>query len=212
MHEGDLILTPPYCWHGHISETDHRTIWFDGANIPLIGALDGSFFEPGSREDNAFWEVDNREEQAWAAAGLVSVDQERIETHSPKFRYPGEATRRTLDATPPRDDGSRMLRYTNPLTGGSVMATLDCFAMRLGADAETRPRRASYNVVCLVVAGQGRSAVGATTFEWSKHDVFTIPHWTWASHQAIDGDADLFLLTDRAVHERLGLVRVETQD
>ena len=33
MHEGDLILTPPMCWHGHINDSDRRIIWFDAANI-----------------------------------------------------------------------------------------------------------------------------------------------------------------------------------
>src|SRR6266849_2677205 len=40
MKAGDLILTPPMCWHGHINESDHRIIWFDAANMPLIRALD----------------------------------------------------------------------------------------------------------------------------------------------------------------------------
>ena len=47
MHDGDLILTPPMCWHGHINDSDHRIIWFDAANIPLIRPLDANFFEPG---------------------------------------------------------------------------------------------------------------------------------------------------------------------
>ena len=55
MLPGDLILTPPMCWHGHINDSDHRIMWFDAANIPLMNTLDANFFEPGSREDNAFW-------------------------------------------------------------------------------------------------------------------------------------------------------------
>ena len=62
--------------------------------------------------------------------------------------------------------------------------------------------------VCLVVAGDGRSTVGDQRFEWSRHDVFTIPHWTWASHEA-RGNADLFVVTDRAIYERLDLLREE---
>ncbi len=30
-----------------------------------------------------------------------------------------------------------------------------------------------------------------------EHDVFTIPHWTWASHAALEGDADLFIVSDK---------------
>ena len=58
MREGDLVLTPPMCWHGHINASGRRTIWFDAANMPAICALDASFFEPGSRGDERFWEFD----------------------------------------------------------------------------------------------------------------------------------------------------------
>jgi len=30
--------------------------------------------------------------------------------------------------------------------------------------------------------GRWRSTIGDQRFEWSRHDVFTIPHWTWAAH------------------------------
>jgi gentisate 1,2-dioxygenase len=38
-----------------------------------------------------------------------------------------------------------------------------------------------------------------------------VPHWTWASHEAIEADADLFVVSDRVVHEQLGLLREELQ-
>lgn len=211
MHEGDLILTPPMCWHGHINESDHRTIWFDAANMPLINSLDANFFEPGSREEHEFWKVDEGDERLWTAAGLVPANIAHAASSSPKYRYPGVATRRLLEAAPSGPDGARVLRYINPLTGGPLMPTLDCYAMRLARGTATRPRRATYNCVCLVVSGEGRSTVGEKTFDWSKHDAFTIPHWTWAGHEAIGGDADLFLVTDRVVYERLDLMREEIQ-
>jgi gentisate 1,2-dioxygenase len=86
------------------------------------------------------------------------------------------------------------------------MPTLDLFRMQIGA--RTRARRTTFNAVCLVVSGDGRSTVGDQRFEWSRHDVFTIPHWTWASHEA-RGSADLFVVTDRAIYERLDLLREE---
>ena len=211
MLEGDLILTPPMCWHGHINDSDHRTVWFDAANIPLINDLDVNFFEPGSREANDFWQVDEGDERLWAASGVVAADVGHTASHSPKYRYPGAETRRLLDALPASPDGARLARYVNPVTNGSVMPTLDCYAMRLAKGAPTRARRATYNMVCLVVSGEGRSTVGEETLEWARHDIFTVPHWTWASHEAVGGDADLFLVTDRAVHERLDLVREEME-
>jgi gentisate 1,2-dioxygenase len=66
-------------------------------------------------------------------------------------------------------------------------------------------------VICLVASGDGRSTIGDQAFEWSQHDVFTIPHWTFARHEALSGDADLFMVSDKSAFERLDLVREELQ-
>ena len=107
MLGGDLVLTPPMCWHGHINEGGDRTVWFDAANIPLVNALHANFFEPGSRADNAFWEVDEGDERLWQEAGLEAEGHAHEAAHSPKYRYPGAATRRLLDAAPPGADGAK---------------------------------------------------------------------------------------------------------
>jgi gentisate 1,2-dioxygenase len=212
MREGDLILTPPMCWHGHINESGRRIIWFDAANMPLIRGLDAHFFEPGNPGANDFWQVDEGDERLWAEAGLAPDGPRTADaTHSPKYRYPGEATRRMLAAMAPGPDGARTLRYVNPVTGGAVMATFDCAAMRLSPGHATRKRRVTYNMICLVVSGHGHSRIGEHMFDWSQHDVFTIPHWTWASHQAAGGEADLFVVSDRAAFENLDLVREEIE-
>jgi gentisate 1,2-dioxygenase len=213
MNEGDLVLTPPMCWHGHINQGEERTAWFDAANMPLVCNLDASFFEPGTRGEEAFWEVDEGDERLWKGAGMAVPGESAAVSaaHSAKYHYPGEVTRALLASIPSGADGARLLRYTNPVTGGAVMPSLDCYAMRLAKGAGTRARRSTANAICLVVSGSGSSTVGNTSFGWQKHDVFTIPHWTWASHTAAEGDADLFVVTDRAVYEHLGLLREEMQ-
>jgi gentisate 1,2-dioxygenase len=75
----------------------------------------------------------------------------------------------------------------------------------------TRRRRSTCNAIYLVVQGEGRSTVGEHSFEWSRHDVFSVPHWTWASHEARGAAADLLLVTDRAIYERLELLREEIE-
>jgi gentisate 1,2-dioxygenase len=185
MQEADLVLTPPMCWHGHINQGSRRTVWFDAANMPAICGLDASFFEPGTRQDERFWEVSD--------AG------------SSEYRFPGVNTRKHIASTPPGADGARTMRYTR--NGGSVMSTLDLFFTKV--EKTTRPKRATYNAICLVVSGEGRSTVGEHSFEWSQHDVFTVPHWTWASHEAREEAAELFVVTDRAIYERLDLLREE---
>ena len=185
MHEGDLVLTPPMCWHGHINQGSRRTVWFDAANMPAICALDASFFEPGTRQDERFWEVGTE--------------------GSAEYRFPWADAERALSASPQGADGACTYRYAK--NGGSVMPTLDLYLSRISG--KTRTRRTTWNAVCLVVSGEGRSTIGERTFEWSRHDVFTIPHWTWASHEALKGEADLFIVTDRAIFERLELLREE---
>jgi gentisate 1,2-dioxygenase len=186
MKEGDLVLTPPMCWHGHINQGSRRTVWFDAANMPAICALDASFFEPGTRHDERFWEVGDE--------------------GSSEYRFPGEAMRKQLDGALPGADGAVTVRYTK--NGGAVMPTLDLYRMRISQ--RTRGSRKTYNTICLVVSGEGRSTIGERRFEWSRHDVFTVPHWTWASHEA-RGTAELFVVTDRAIYEHLELLREELQ-
>ena len=113
---------------------------------------------------------------------MVGADVKHAPAHSPKYHYAGAATRRLLAALPAGPDGARTLRYTNPATGGAVMPALDCYAMRLPKGQTTRPKRTTCNMICLVVSGSGRSTVGEHTFDWSQHDVFSIPHWSFASH------------------------------
>ena len=217
MAPGDLVLTPPMCWHGHINASEARTVWFDAANMPLVCGLDASFFEPGHRGDADFWKVDEGDERLWAAAGMTVAGSAAAASgvatalQSPKYHYPGALTRALLDAAPRAADGAKLLRYINPASGGAVMPSLDCYAMRLAAGAATRARRSTWNTICLVVNGAGRSTVGDQTFEWERDDVFTIPHWNWASHTALSADADLFLVTDRSLFEQLDLVREELQ-
>jgi gentisate 1,2-dioxygenase len=139
------------------------------------------------------------------------ADVRQSDAHYPKYRYPGAEARALLDAMAASADGSKLMRYVNPLTAGPVMPMLDCYRLRLGAGAATAPHRATWNRICLVVDGAGRSTVGDRTFEWSRHDVFTIPHWTWASHAARGGDADIFIVSDYAVFEAMGLLREERQ-
>jgi gentisate 1,2-dioxygenase len=185
MKEGDLVLTPPMCWHGHINRGERRTVWFDAANMPAICALDASFFEPGARQDERFWEVGTQ--------------------GSAEYRYPGEEMRRQLAEAAVGADAARTVRYSK--NGGSVMPTLDLFLKRI--ESRTRATRTTYNAICLVVSGEGRSTIGEQRFEWSRHDVFTIPHWTWASHEARSASADLLVVTDRAIYERLDLLKEE---
>ena len=81
------------------------------------------------------------------------------------------------------------------------------------APDRARPRKHARGICggASPASGAGRSQIGEHSFEWSQHDVFSIPHWTWASHEAHDGDADLFIVSDKSAYERLDLLREELQ-
>ena len=50
LERGDLVLTPPWLWHDHGSESDERAVWMDALDIPLTNYADASFFEPYGAE------------------------------------------------------------------------------------------------------------------------------------------------------------------
>jgi gentisate 1,2-dioxygenase len=128
------------------------------------------------------------------------------------FHYPWTGVCAALAAMEPEADGSRKLRYTNPVDGGPVVPTMDLYALQLSANSETRPARTTSNAICVVVEGEGVSNIGDKRINWQKNDIFTLPHWTWISHVAASDGVKLFLSTDREVLKRLSLLRDEVQD
>ena len=92
------------------------------------------------------------------------------------------------------------------------MPTLDCYAVAPRQGRGDAPDAGDLEHG-RAWSSRARAARPSATrrFEWSQHDVFTVPHWTWASHEARGGDADLFIVTDKSAFERLDLVREEME-
>jgi len=42
---GDVLLTPAWCWHGHVNETDETGYWIDFLDIPFVQLTEAMFFE-----------------------------------------------------------------------------------------------------------------------------------------------------------------------
>ena len=146
-------------------------------------------------------------------AGTLPPDlTDSFARYSPRYRYDAASIDAALSGLPPSADGSRLLRYVNPVTAGPVMPTLDCYALRLRAGAATRASRSTSNAVAVVARGAGRSRVGDKTISWRKNDVFTLPHWNWISHVADEADSQLFLMTDRSLLDAMGYLRTEFED
>lgn len=210
MEPGDMILTPAWTWHEHVHHGDERVVWLDSLDVPLVDYLDAAFFEPGPTNEFPTLAPDS----AFTAAGFAPqcADDSGALAYSPLFRYSWSDAVAALAATPAAADGSRLLRYTNPATGGPVMSLLDCYLLGLPAGRETAAMRTTANAVCFVAEGDGVTRVGDQTVGWTKNDLFTLPHWNWISHRAETPDAKLFVITDRDVLRKLELLREEVED
>jgi gentisate 1,2-dioxygenase len=202
MEEGDLVLTPGWCWHEHVHRGTRPIIWLDGLNSPLHRYLGTAAFEPGPPLSLP----ESTPDAAFAVAGFIPA--EAASAHSPVFRYPYSAACAAVSAAPLARDGARRVRYANPASGGPAMALMDHQLVQLEPGASTIPFRSSANAICAVVEGSGETRVGEEVFAWGPKDIFTLPQGNWISHRG-NGTARLFTYSDREVFARLGLLKEE---
>jgi len=202
MEEGDLVITPGWTWHEHIHRGNAPIIWLDALDAPLHRYLGTDKFEPGPAHDLPNTPADS----AFAVPNIVPELSDGPTPFSPVFRYPWKDARNAVRAAPTWKDGSRRVRYINPITGGSTMPLMDCFLIQIDKGTETVRFRTTANAVCLVCEGRGTTKVGEDTINWEKNDVFSLPHGNWITHRA-DETSTLFLVTDRDTLRRLDLLQ-----
>jgi gentisate 1,2-dioxygenase len=201
MEEGDLVITPGWTWHEHVHKGSAPIIWLDALDAPLHRYLGTDVFEPGPAHD-----IPNTpDDSAFAVANIVPEMSEPT-PFSPVFRYPWSAASKAVRAAPTWKDGSRRVRYVNPITGGSTMPLMDCYLTQIDKGTETVRFRTTANAVCFVCEGHGTTKVGEDTLAWEKRDVFSLPHGNWITHKA-DETATLFIVTDRDALRRLDLLK-----
>jgi gentisate 1,2-dioxygenase len=198
------VITPGMSWHAHSHDGTAPIVWFDALDVPLHQYLGTAVFEPGPPKD-----LPKPTDDAAFAVPNIVPELPGAPSYSPVFRYPWAASVAALAAAPVAKDGSRKIRYVNPMTGGPVMSLLDCYMSRVEAGAETIPYRTTSNAVGVVVEGSGVSRVGNETFAWGPKDIFSMPHGNWVSHRCDNGSATLFVVTDREVLRRLDLLTEE---
>ena len=208
MVAGDFVLTPGWCWHEHSHEGAKRAVWLDALDAQLQRHLCTNEFEAGPSNDVPSL----RKEDAYAAGGITPIMTNHEKPYSPIFRYPLSKVINAFENMMPYPDGSRRVRYTNPLTGGPAMPGVDCYMLSPANNSDTRAYRTNANMVCLAVDGEGTSQVGDETLHWHKNDVFVLPRNHWISHNAKGDDAKLFQLTDREVLSRLDYLREEFRE
>jgi gentisate 1,2-dioxygenase len=211
MEPGDFVITPSMTWHDHGNVGSDPMIWLDGLDMHIVNLLAASFREgyPGNVHP-----IDRPEGAAMAEAGcnLLPVDQVYRGQTSPIFNYPYRRTREALDQLarfrPINEWHGHKMRYVNPVTGGWAMPTIATWMQLLPKGFESRPYRSTDSTAFVVVEGSGTSRVGDQVFTWKPHDIFVVPSWTAVTHSAAE-DATLFSYSDRAVQDKLDLLREE---
>lgn len=213
MEPGDLILTPGWCWHGHVHPgSDEPVVWMDGLDVPFVMGLRAGFFR-----DDPYQEPLPTRDATGAAVSPATLGppDDRAGRHSPVRRYPWQeaypALQRVMAQSSQHNPLSR-LEYRNPITGGPVLATLACLLEGLPAGARSRVTRETASSVIVVARGTGTLVCGGQTFALLPHDVAAIPAWTWHQLAARDHELVVFRVTDRPLHDAFGLFRAEETD
>jgi gentisate 1,2-dioxygenase len=208
MEPGDLILTPNWMWHDHNNYGDEPMVWFDGLDLPLMVALESIFFEnhPDFQQEVR---GHNLSEQLYSGPALAPSGHETDPLNSPLLRYSWRRTEEQLEAQlAAQGGGEATVDYLNPATGGPAIRTFGCGMTRIAAGTRTPTRRRTGSSVRVVLNGTGRSVINGTEFQWGPGDIFVVPSWAKAEHEAAE-QADHFVLDDRPVLDAFRLFREE---
>src|SRR5262249_18313318 len=118
MEEGALLRTPAWPWHEHVHNGAAPIMWLDALDVPLHHYMGTGAFQPGPATELPETVAD----AAFAFANIVPDTAYATRDYSPVFRYPYAAAAAAVAAAPPARDGSRRVRYINPLTAAAPPA------------------------------------------------------------------------------------------
>jgi gentisate 1,2-dioxygenase len=214
MHPGDFIITPSWTFHDHGNPGDSPVVWLDGLDIPMIAFFDAGFAERHPQESQPLTRPEGDSLSRYGE-NLMPLEYVSVSKTTPVFCYPYGRTRRALEqlwnaSVVDACHGLKM-QYVNPTNGGYPTPTIAAFIQMLPAGFRGRSHRSTDGTVYSVVEGRGRSRIGDHVFEWKPKDVFVVPSWVRAAHEA-DSEAVLFSFSDRPVQKALGLWREATGD
>lgn len=179
MLPGDVLLTPNWSWHGHLSESTEPAIWLDFLDVPLVHLLEPMFFEPHPEE--------------YEPVQGTPKDSPMV--------FPWAESAARLANAPDTAQFGRTIELGNP-----ALDSLALHFMALDAGRTTQTLRTTANNVYAVHRGSGTTAIDGERFDWSRGDVFVAPGWRPHQHTAHE-DAVLFRCTDTPLLERLRFLR-----
>jgi gentisate 1,2-dioxygenase len=214
LERGDLVLTPPWLWHDHGSESDERAVWMDALDIPLNNFLDASFFE------NYPHETQKVDKQVNGSVLKYGVGQMRPAWEEPSRGYPPMSTYKWADTERALENLAKVaadryddvvLEYTNPHTGGPVMKSFSCWIQMLRPGVRTAAHRHTGSWVYLAFEGNGETIIDGVRFTWGPGDMFVVPGWAAHEHVNQSGAerAILFAVHDTPLLRTLDKYRIE---
>lgn len=185
LEAGDLILTPNWSWHEYRNHSDNPMVWFDGLDFPVAARLESAVFDS------------------------QPTVQAPSRTGSRPLHRPWATTDRLL--TDLYDDPSSIasVQFTDPITGGVILLTFDCWMHRMGPRLRAPASRKTGNSIFVVFNGHGVTTVGHREFEWTAGDIFVVPSWLPVQHRPAEL-SNLLEMSDRPILQSLGLYREET--
>ncbi|MEZ2720077.1 cupin domain-containing protein [Paenalcaligenes hominis] len=208
----DFVLTPNGAWHEHgVSAEGSTCIWQDGLDIPLVNAMEAGFYAVHPDLSQAVTYPVNDASYIWGGPGLKPTLHDWQKPYSPLLKYEWEPTYEALLRYSKVTDGSPfdgiIMDYTNPLTGGPVMATIGASMQMLRPGEHTKAHRHTGSIMYQVAKGEGYSIINGKRFDWRERDIFCVPSWMF--HEHVNGssseDACLFSFHDLPVMRALNL-------
>ncbi len=137
LEANDFVLTPNGTWHEHgVSEDGLPCIWQDGLDIPLVNAMEAGFYKVHltyikHKHDLSITPLVCGEEPHYVltiSAGINLIHH---------YLNTNGANLRGVVPCSEAADGSVfddvLMHYTNPLTGGPVMPTIEQYAITVRA-------------------------------------------------------------------------------
>jgi gentisate 1,2-dioxygenase len=211
MRPGDLVLTPGWTYHGHVSQASGPVLWMDSLDGPLVvQMLKLARYQQYPDELEPATKPEGDSFDRYGSGHLRPLWDKSSGPVSPQLLYPWDQTEKALqrlakvDASP-FDDVA--FEYTNPTNGGHVLPTIGCNIQMIRAGVHTQAHRHSNCSVFHVYRGEGYSVVDGVKIEWHEGDFFALPPWCWHEHANTSAvDAVLFSTTDLPVIESLNLL------
>ena len=216
MEPGDLITTPSWTWHDHKNTGDTPIIWLDGADGPMLHYFQAGFAHPLHEAQQPLTKPLDWCRKTYGILRPHSISTPTSNLYRPPYRYSSQDTKKALASMieAPGDpyDGI-LLRYSDPVSGGATLPTMNCEVQMFRPGEQGRSHRHTYTVVYHVFRGNGTTSIGDQKFAWEQGDSFVVPLWNWHAHENQTKEpAILFSINDRPAIETLGFLREENRE